>query len=85
MARKSLSRSTAEALGPIVVPLFGFNLGIELGQILVLSCAAVLLAGIDRVLSLRGGLLTAYRWRVLSVSAAVLLVASRMAVERRPW
>jgi hypothetical protein len=72
--------------GPIVVPLFGFNLGIELGQILVLSLAAVLLAGIDRLLSLRRGeLLIAYRWRVVSVSAAVLLVASRMAVERRPW
>jgi hydrogenase/urease accessory protein HupE len=72
--------------GPIVVPLVGFNLGIEVGQILVLSLAALLLAGIDRLLSLRRGeLLTAYRWRVVSVSAAVLLVASRMAVERRPW
>jgi hydrogenase/urease accessory protein HupE len=72
--------------GPIVVPLVGFNLGIEVGQILVLSLAALLLAGIDRLLSLRRGeLLTAYRWRVVSVSAAVLLVASRMAMERRPW
>jgi hypothetical protein len=73
--------------GSIVVPLFGFNVGIELGQILVLGLAAVLLAVVDRILSLQrtGTSLTAYRWRVVSVSAAVVLIATRMAVERRPW
>src|ERR1043165_6995992 len=49
--------------GPIVVPLFGFNLGIEFGQILVLLLAAVLLTVIDRLLSLhRGDFPMAYRW-----------------------
>jgi len=73
--------------GSIALPLFGFNVGIELGQILVLSVAAVLLSGIDRALSAhRTGLSSAaYRWRVVGVSAAVVLVAARMAVERSPW
>jgi hypothetical protein len=73
--------------GPIAIPLFGFNVGIELGQILVLSVAAVFLSGIDRALSAhRTGLSSAaHRWRVVGVSAAVVLVAARMAVERSPW
>ena len=73
--------------GPIAIPLFGFNVGIELGQILVLSVAAVFLSAIDRALSAhRTGLSSAaYRWRVVGVSAAVVLVAARMAVERSPW
>jgi len=73
--------------GPIAIPLFGFNVGIELGQILVLCLAAAVLSGIDWLLSARraGGSLAAYRWRVVGVSAAVVLVAARMAVERSPW
>jgi hypothetical protein len=73
--------------GSIAVPLFGFNLGIELGQLVVLGGAAILLAGIDRLLIVgRQGLaLPAYRWRVVGVSAAVVVVAAQMALERRPW
>lgn len=73
--------------GPIAIPLFGFNVGIELGQILVLSVAAVFLSGIDRALGAHrtGQSSAAYRWRVVGVSAAVVLVAGRMAVERSPW
>ena len=63
--------------GSIAGPLFGFNLGIEIGQILVLAAAVTLLAGLDLVLTQRG--------RTIAVSAAVVLVASRMAVERMPW
>jgi hypothetical protein len=73
--------------GSIAVPLFGFNLGIELGQLVVLAGAAILLAGIDRLLIVgrRGLALPAYRWRVVGVSAAVVVIAARMALERRPW
>jgi hypothetical protein len=71
----------------IVTPLFGFNLGVELGQVIVLALAAVLLVGLDQLLSARrtGGSMMAYRWRVVGVSAAVVLVAAHMAMERRPW
>jgi hypothetical protein len=74
-------------VGSIATPLFGFNLGIELGQLVVLAVAAVLLAGLDQLLSgrLREVPLAAYRWRVVGVSAVVVLIAARMAVERRPW
>lgn len=74
--------------GSIAVPLLGFNLGIELGQLLVLGFAGVALAGLDRALAvLRApdSMPTAHRLRVLAVSAAVVLVAAEMAVARRPW
>jgi hypothetical protein len=63
--------------GPIVVPLLGFNLGIELGQILVLAGLGLVLTAVDRVV--------APRLRTVLVSAAVGIVAARMAVERLPW
>jgi hypothetical protein len=63
--------------GSIVVPLLGFNLGIELGQIAVLAVAGVALIGLDRLLG--------HRHRVVAVSAAVVILATRMAVERVPW
>lgn len=74
--------------GSIAVPLLGFNLGIELGQLVVLSLAGVALAGLDRALSLwraPDATPSAHRLRVLAVSAAVVLVAAEMAVARRPW
>jgi hypothetical protein len=63
--------------GPIVLPLLGFNLGIELGQLLVLAGAAVALALLDRVVAPRA--------RTVLVSAVVVVAAARMAVERLPW
>jgi hypothetical protein len=63
--------------GSIAGPLFGFNLGIEAGQILVLVLAGALLAVLDVILTRR--LLT------VTVSATVILVATTMAVERAPW
>lgn len=70
----------------VAVPLFGFNVGIELGQVLVLALAATALAGLDRMLGLldraaRGTL----RLRVVAVSAVVALIAARWAVERSPF
>ncbi len=61
----------------IALPLFGFNVGIELGQVTVLAVVAVVLTGVDR--------LVAHRVRVIGVSAAAVIVAAMMAVERRPW
>jgi hypothetical protein len=72
----------------IAVPLLGFNVGIELGQIMVLALCGVLLAGVDRAISgLRSPHATppAYRLRTLGVSATVVAVAVRMATERAPW
>jgi HupE / UreJ protein len=63
--------------GSILGPLLGFNLGIEAGQILVLAAAGLLLAGLDLALT--------QRLRTVAVSAAVVLIAARMAVERLSW
>lgn len=72
----------------VALPLFGFNLGIEAGQLIVLAAAAVALAALDALLMrLRA---TRARWPVLrirsvAVSIAVVAIASRWAVERSPW
>jgi HupE/UreJ protein len=74
--------------GSIVLPLFGFNVGIELGQLLVLGAAAAVLAGADRLLALLrapGSVPSAHRLRVISVSLIVVAVAAQMAAARRPW
>lgn len=70
----------------VALPLFGFNVGIELGQLVVLALAAAALALLDRLLALltlAGG--SPLRLRVVAVSAAVALVAVRWAVERSPF
>jgi hypothetical protein len=72
----------------VALPLFGFNVGIELGQLVVLAAAFVLLAGIDRtlaVLRLPDGSPQPLRLRVIGVSTIVFAVAVRWAVERNPW
>ena len=72
----------------LAAPLFGFNVGIEVGQIVVLVLAAALLAGVDRgIAAVR---LTNDRWpairvRVVAVSMLVVMVGSAWAVERSPW
>ena len=72
-------------LTSVVAPLLGFNVGIEVGQIVVLAAVAPVLAGIDALL--RGVVLPtpAHRWRVVALSAAIGVVATAWAVERRPW
>jgi hypothetical protein len=65
--------------GSIAVPLFGFNVGIELGQIVVLLGAGALLAAADAVVAGRT------RLRVVTVSAAVVIIAAHMALVRSPW
>lgn len=82
-------------LDSIVVPLLGFNVGIEAGQLLVLAVIAVALAGVDALVravlraleSRRRGsrALPVLRVRVVALSAAIGVVAAGWAVERRPW
>ncbi|HKP15973.1 MAG TPA: HupE/UreJ family protein [Gemmatimonadaceae bacterium] len=72
----------------VAVPLLGFNLGIEAGQIIVLTAAAMALALIDA--GLRAGRITTARWpavrlRAVAVSLLVIAVASEWAVDRTPW
>lgn len=72
----------------IATPLFGFNVGIEVGQVVVLVAAAVALAALDRLIaSLRIGneRWPAMRMRVVTVSLLVVVVGSAWAVERTPW
>lgn len=72
----------------IALPLFGFNVGIELGQILVLSAAAGVLSFVDlgiARLRLYRGEWAPLQVRIAAVSAVVVLVASRWAIERAPW
>jgi hypothetical protein len=76
----------------IALPLFGFNVGIEIGQIVILGAAALALALADR--GIAAGIAFAKepsaRWpavrvRIVGVSLLVVVVASRWAVERSPW
>ena len=75
----------------IAVPLLGFNVGIEAGQVVVLAAIGVALvavdAGIRRAqlgLRLRPAL-PVLRVRVVGLSLMIGLVATMWAVERRPW
>jgi hypothetical protein len=71
----------------IALPLFGFNVGIELGQLVVLAVAAATLVALDRAFALvvpRPGQ-SVLRLRVVAVSAVVALIAARWAVERSPF
>ena len=75
-------------LGSVVGPLLGFNLGIELGQIVVLAVAGAALMGLDRLLSqpkARNPTHSPFGLRVVTVSLVVVAVATGMAVARRPW
>lgn len=72
----------------IALPLFGFNVGIELGQIVVLIFAAAFLLAADWVIRhLRESMAapSALRVRVVLVSSIVMIIATRWAIERNPW
>ena len=71
----------------IAVPLLGFNIGIELGQLVVLAAAAALYLGADtalRALPRRLGWPEAFQVRLVTVSAAITIVAGVWAFERFP-
>jgi len=68
----------------VAVPLLGFNLGIEAGQVVVLLAAAALFALVDaglRAAPVRAPL----RARVVMVSSCVSVVAAVWAAQRSPW
>lgn len=71
----------------VALPLFGFNVGIELGQIVVLAITALVLVSADRLISFlrTPQTLPALRLRILAISSVVLVIATRWAVERNPW
>jgi len=71
----------------IALPLFGFNIGIEVGQVAVLAISALAVVAADRTLAVvrRAGADSALRLRVITVSSLVLVVAARWAVDRNPW
>jgi hydrogenase/urease accessory protein HupE len=72
----------------IAVPLFGFNIGIELGQLAVLVVTFAAFAAIDAVVAVarrRERAIPTLRLRALAVSFAVTIVAARWAAERYPW
>jgi hypothetical protein len=75
----------------IAVPLFGFNLGLEVGQLIVIALAFISFAAIDRVIGVvvsalrRPDVGRPLRIRTLAVSVVVMSVASRWMLERYPW
>jgi hypothetical protein len=76
--------------GSIAAPLLGFNIGIELGQVVVLSVAFLALAVVDHGLRLivrasSNPVALGLRLRVATVSAIVVVMGSVWAVERSPW
>lgn len=67
----------------IAVPLLGFNVGIEAGQIVVLLAAAAAFALVDA--ALRRLSPAPLRARVVMVSSLVAVVATVWAAQRNPW
>jgi hypothetical protein len=73
----------------IALPLFGFNVGIEIGQICVLIVTFVVFTAVDRLIAAarasRTHGLAPLRVRTVAVSSVALVVATRWAIERAPW
>lgn len=81
----------------LTMPLLGFNVGIEAGQVLVLVVVGTMLVVADRllthivargtapVLSLPVRERTAFSYRLVTVSCLVSVVAVGIAVTRVPW
>ena len=73
----------------IALPLFGFNVGIELGQICVLVATFTAFTAIDRMIAAARA--TRLHWidplriRTIAVSSIALVVAARWAIECAPW
>ena len=75
----------------IAVPLLGFNIGLEVGQLIVIAFAFIAFAVLDRII--RAAVLAASlpnpdgapRLRTLGVSVVVMAVAARWMLERLPW
>lgn len=72
----------------VAIPLLGFNVGIEIGQVAVLATVFSAIALIDllfrRLVKASAGQ-AALRLRVVGISSIVMVVATSWAVERAPW
>lgn len=72
--------------GSVALPLVSFNIGIELGQALVLTVMISTLTLADRLLRApAGNLAHALTWRIRLTSIAAATAAFAMAVQRTPW
>jgi hypothetical protein len=77
--------------GSIATPLLGFNIGIEIGQAVVLAFSFAFLAALDsgmQFIAARSPLpapRSGFRFRVAVVSVPVALVGAVWAAERAPW
>lgn len=72
----------------VAVPLLGFNLGIEAGQVVVLAAVGVALALLDAVIGASRAVSSRWpvaRVRAVAVSLGVVVVAAEWAVARSPW
>lgn len=73
----------------IAIPLFGFNVGLEAGQLIVIALAFLSFAILDRIIAVaasrRDAPSRALRLRTLAVSTLVMSVATRWMLERFPW
>ena len=72
----------------LAVPLFGFNVGIELGQVVVLTVIAIAFLCVDAVIKRLRSPDAGWqplRVRVVGVSALVVVVGGAWAVQRAPW
>jgi HupE/UreJ protein len=74
-------------LDDVALPLFGFNVGIELGQVVVLALAAACLVLLDRILAFlaRPEASGTPRLRVVAISVIVAVVSAHWAVQRSPF
>ena len=75
----------------IAVPLLGFNLGLEAGQLIVIALAFLSFATLDRMIGALGTATPRFdadrpvRVRTFAVSLIVMSVAARWMLERYPW
>ena len=74
-------------LDDVALPLFGFNVGIELGQVVVLALAAACLVLLDRIIAFlaRPEASGTPRLRVVAISVIVAVVSAHWAVQRSPF
>jgi hypothetical protein len=70
--------------GSVALPLFAFNLGIEVGQITVLAAALALLSGVDRAVA-QVGPARGIGPRAVAASLVAVVWAAVIAVQRAPW
>lgn len=70
--------------GDISLPLFAFNVGVELGQIAILMLGLATLTGVDRLLA-RTAPSTDIKPRRIATSLVAAGWAALMAVQRVPW